>query len=106
MEDSKNQETLTAEQMYQKKEEMINFYKDSMPYLEAQHSYEEMLCKIDEVRFKRANIQYQFAMMNAGPEEEEEETSVEEKSNNSVKQEVMTDIPSPRYPKSKKLKTN
>ena len=99
MEESKNQETLTAEQMHQKKEEMINFYKDSMPYLEAQHSYEEMLCKIDEVRFKRANIQYQFAMMNAGPEEEEE-------TSNPVEEEVKTDVPSPRYPKSKKLKTN
>ena len=99
MKESKNQETLTAEQMYQKKEEMINFYKDSMPYLEAQHSYEEMLCKIDEVRFKRANIQYQFAMMNAGPEEEEETP-------NPVKEEVKTEVPSPRYPKSKKLKTN
>lgn len=99
MEESKNQETLTAEQMHQKKEEMINFYKDSMPYLQAQHAYEEMLCKIDEVRFKRANIQYQFAMMNAGPEEEEETP-------NSVKEEVKTEVPSPRYPRSKKLKTN
>jgi hypothetical protein len=100
MEESKNQETLTAEQMHQKKEEMINFYKDSMPYLQAQHSYEEMLCKIDEVRFKRANIQYQFAMMNAMPEEEEEEDT------NPVNEEVKTEVPSPRYPKSKKLKTN
>lgn len=100
MEDSKNQETLTAEQMHQKKEEMINFYKDSMPYLQAQHSYEEMLCKIDEVRFKRANIQYQFAMMNAGPEEEEEENV------KPINQESSASVPSPRYPKSKKLKTN
>jgi hypothetical protein len=99
MEDSKNQETLTAEQMQQKKEEMINFYKESMPYLQAQHAYEEMLCKIDEVRFKRANIQYQFAMMNSIPEEEEE-------SEGPVKQEPKTEVPSPRYPKSKKLKTN
>lgn len=99
MEDSKNQETLTAEQMHQKKEEMINFYKDSMPYLQAQHSYEEMLCKIDEVRFKRANIQYQFARMNAGPEEEEETP-------NSVKEEVNNEVPLSKYSKSKKLKTN
>lgn len=98
MKESKNQETLTAEQMYQKKEEMINFYKESMPYLQAQHSYEEMLCKIDEVRFKRANIQYQFAMMSAGPEQEEE---LEEP----VTAQPKTEVPSPRYPKDKKLKT-
>jgi hypothetical protein len=38
-------------------------------------------------------------MMNSMPEEEEE---LEEP----VKQEPKTDVPSPRYPKSKKLKTN
>lgn len=100
MENTKNQETLTAEEMHQKKEEMINFYKDSMPYLQAQHEYEEMLCKIDEVRFKRANIQYQFAMMNAEPEEEEETDKISK-----LKEELKSETSLQKNPKGKKLKT-
>lgn len=99
MENTKNQEALTAEEMHQKKEEMINFYKESMPYLQAQHEYEEMLCKIDEVRFKRANIQYQFAMMNAGPEEEETDKI------DTLKEELKSEAPLQKNPKGKKLKT-
>lgn len=62
---------MTAEELAQKKEEMLNFYTESLPYLEAQFKYEEMLMKLDEVRFKRTNIQMQFAMMMQGPSEEE-----------------------------------
>ena len=32
--------------------------------------YEELLVKIDEARFKRSSIQYQFAMMMNPPHEE------------------------------------
>jgi hypothetical protein len=50
-----------------------------MPYLEAQHNYEEMLMKIDEVRFKRTNIQMQFAMMAQAQQEAEQEEGDDEK---------------------------
>ena len=56
--------------LIQRKEEMLSFYTESMPYLKAQHDYEEMLMKIDECRFKRASYQMQFAMMMNPPQED------------------------------------
>jgi hypothetical protein len=56
-------ENMSNEELTQKKEEMLSFYVDSLSYLQAQFDYENILSKIDEVRFKRANIQMQFAMM-------------------------------------------
>lgn len=68
---------MTPEQLEEQKEKMLEFYKTSMPYLKAQYEYEKMLLEIDETRFKRSSIQYQFAMMINPPQEEDdqEETS-------------------------------
>ena len=66
-----NNENLSPEELATKKEEMLQFYTESMPYLEAQLKYEEMLSKIDEMRFKRTQIQMQYAMMMNPPEQEE-----------------------------------
>ena len=69
-----NERELTAEELDARKNEMLQFYKESVPYLEAQLKYEDLLMKIDEARFKRTNIQMQYAMlaseMQEGPEEE------------------------------------
>jgi len=76
-------ENMSNEELTQKKEEMLSFYVDSLPYLQAQLDYENILSKIDEVRFKRANIQMQFAMMmqenkeNIDDENEDGEDSVD-----------------------------
>ena len=66
---------MTPEQLEEQKEKMLEFYRNSMPYLKAQLDYEKMLLEIDETRFKRSSIQYQFAMMMnpQNPEEEQEE---------------------------------
>ena len=73
----------TAEELAEQKERMLSFYKDSMPYIEAQLAYEQVLLQIDEARFKRASIQMQYAMMMQAPEqediEEEREDLVEDK---------------------------
>jgi hypothetical protein len=66
-------EQMSPEDLAKKKKEMLDFYTESIPYLDAQHKYEETLMKLDEVRFKRAQIQMQFAMMMNSPEEMEEE---------------------------------
>ena len=66
-------EHMSPEELAKKKKEMLDFYTESIPYLDAQHKYEETLMKLDEVRFKRAQIQMQFAMMMNPPEEMEEE---------------------------------
>jgi hypothetical protein len=73
MENQQEQENMSAEQLAQRKADMLNFYKDSVPYLNAQLEYEEMLLKIDEARFKRSSIAYQFAMMTQNSETPETE---------------------------------
>jgi|TARA_R110000822_G_scaffold207328_1_gene343469 hypothetical protein len=64
------EQELTAEQLSEQKENMLKFYTESLPYLNAQLAYEELLVKIDEARFKRSNIAYQFAMMMTPPQDE------------------------------------
>jgi hypothetical protein len=64
---------MTPEQLAEQKEKMLEFYRNSMPYLRAQLDYEKMLLDIDETRFKRSNIQYQFAMMMNPPQEENDD---------------------------------
>ncbi len=65
-----NPENLSPEELATKKEEMLTFYKESMPYLQAQFEYEELLSRIDEMRLKRTQIQMTYAQMMAPPEEE------------------------------------
>jgi len=62
---------LSPEELKQKKDEMLDFYVESMPYLDAQLLYEKKLAEIDEVRFKRFSISMQSAMMMQEPSEEE-----------------------------------
>lgn len=67
--ENQQEQHMTAEQLAERKQEMLSFYQDSVPYLEAQLKYETLLLEIDEARFKRSSIAYQFAMMaNAGKE--------------------------------------
>ncbi len=72
--ENQQEKEMTAEELAAQKEQMLKFYTESLPYLEAQLKYEEVLMKIDETRFKRTSIQMQYAMMmNAQNEIEEEE---------------------------------
>lgn len=77
MENQHVEEQLSAEELAQRKEEMKNFYDESVPYLESQAKYEKLLTDIEEARFKRANYQYQFAMMMSQRPDMEEETEQE-----------------------------
>ena len=71
MDNLHEEKVYTQEELDTKRKEMLKFYKDSLPYLKAQYEYEDMLMKIDEVRFKRTNIQMQFAMMAQAQQEAE-----------------------------------
>lgn len=73
MENQQDERAFTQEEVDAKREEMLKFYTESLTYLEAQLKYESTLMQIDEVRFKRAQYQVQYAMMMAPPEEEGEE---------------------------------
>ena len=83
------QETeLTVEELMRKKEEMLQFYTESLPYLEAQAKYERLLAEIDESRFKRTNIQMQYARMaqqNQEHGEAEERYKMEEEESSKAK---------------------
>ena len=65
-------EKLSPEEMDRRKKEMLTFYNESMPYLEAQLGYETKLMEVDEVRFKRLQISMQSAMMLSQSEQQEE----------------------------------
>jgi len=67
--ENQQEREFTAEELAAQKEQMLQFYTESLPYIQAQSNYEEALLKLDEIRFKRASIQMQYAMMMQGPEE-------------------------------------
>lgn len=69
MENTVPEQELTQEELQARKEEMLQFYTESIPYLDAQFKHEELLMKIDEARFKRAQFQLQYAMMMNPPQE-------------------------------------
>lgn len=77
MEQQNSQEQLSVEELEARKEEMLKFYTESLPYLEAQFKYEDLLTKIDESRFKRANIQIQYAMMMQAQQEQDYEPEID-----------------------------
>ena len=90
MENQHVEEQLSAEELAQRKEEMKQFYDESVPYLESQAKYEKLLTEIEEARFKRANFQYQFAMMmsqrpDMNEEEQEEKTTTPESKKRTLK---------------------
>lgn len=73
------EEVLSAEQLAERKEQMLNFYTESILYLEAQYKYEKLLTDIDCERLKRAQYSMQYAMMmQQGQEKPEESLDKEE----------------------------
>lgn len=74
--ENQQEREMTADELAAQKEQMLQFYTESLPYLEAQLKYEEVLMKIDEVRFKRTSIQMQYAMMAQAQQEIDEEPEV------------------------------
>jgi len=73
--ENQQEREFTAEELAAQKEQMFKFYTESLPYLEAQLNYEELLMKIDEARYKRNTIQMQWAMMMQAQQESENEDS-------------------------------
>jgi hypothetical protein len=87
---------MSAEELAAKKADMLKFYEDSLPYLDAQLNYEKKLAEIDEVRFRRAQFQVQMAMM-MNPQNHEEFEEEENEREDLIQDEVPT-------PKERKLK--
>ena len=69
-------EELSPEQLEARRDEMKQFYEKSIPYLEAQAKYEKLLTEVEQARYQRATMQFQYANMMAaaqGSSIEEEE---------------------------------
>ena len=68
---------MTAEQLEARREEMKEFYENSIAFLEAQAKYEKLLTEVEEARYKRATMQFQYATMIAAtqPSENDENES-------------------------------
>ena len=73
MKNQQQEEQLTAEQLEARRLEMKNFYESSIPYLESQAKYEKLLTDVEESRYKRATMQFQYANMMAAQQEMEQE---------------------------------
>ena len=86
--ENQQEREFTAEEMAAQKEQMLQFYTESLPYLEAQLKYEDLLMKIDETRFKRTNIQMQYAMMAQAQQEAEQELEQEESTKDQPKRKL------------------
>lgn len=86
--ENQQEREFTAEEMAAQKEQMLQFYTESLPYLEAQLKYEDLLMKIDETRFKRTNIQMQYAMMAQAQQEAEQELEKEESNSDQPKRKL------------------
>jgi len=78
MDNQQVEDQLTPEELESRRDEMKEFYEKSLPYLKSQAEYEKLLTEVEESRFKRANMQIQYAnMMTAvqGPEESNEQVT-------------------------------
>lgn len=76
MENQHNDEQLSPEQLEARRDEMKHFYEKSIPYLEAQAKYEKLLTEVEQARYQRATMQFQYANMMAaaqGPDLDEDE---------------------------------
>lgn len=67
------QQELSPEEIKARKEEMLAFYDNEIPFLEKRAKYEMLLADIDEARTRRLMANVQMASMMTGPESEEKD---------------------------------
>lgn len=66
-----SQEEMSPEQVKERREEITNFYRESIPHLQVQKEYEELLRDIEMARAQRIEAQVFIAQaMSKEPEEE------------------------------------
>ena len=74
MENQRPEENLTVEQLAERKQQMLEFYLDSIEYLKAQLEHEKLLAEINEFRYKKTQYQIQYAMLLQGPPDDDIES--------------------------------
>jgi len=65
MKNQQMNQDLSPEELEARRDEMKQFYENSVPYLEAQAKYEKLLTDVEESRYRRATMQMQYASMMA-----------------------------------------
>jgi hypothetical protein len=71
-ETNQEQAPLTKEEIAQRRQEITNFYKESIEHLKIQKEYEDLLLGVEEARAKRIQIQIELARFYAGQNESSE----------------------------------
>ena len=66
------EEEMNEKDFAQQKQELIEFYNDAVPQLEAQLQYEDLAADVEEARLRRLMAQMRIAQLMAPPQEEEE----------------------------------
>jgi len=69
------EQEFTTQDYAQQKEELIEFYNEAVPQLEAQLQYEDLVADIEEARLRRIMAQARIAQIMAPPQEEEVEAA-------------------------------
>ena len=77
--DEQVEEQPTPEQIEERKQELLTFYTEEMPLLQARFEYEELVTKIEETRFARFQMSVAKANMMPPAEGEEEPVKQERK---------------------------
>jgi hypothetical protein len=67
------EEEMNEKDFAQQKQELIEFYNDAVPQLEAQLQYEDLAADVEEARLRRLMAQMRIAQLMAPPQEEEGE---------------------------------
>jgi len=80
------EEQPTPEQIEERKQELLKFYTEEMPLLQARFEYEELVTKIEETRFARFQMMVAKANMAPPAEEENEESEEEQPTERKLKQ--------------------
>lgn len=65
---------LSAEEINQHKEELMQFYKSALPQLEAQFEYESLVADIEEARLRRVMAQARMAQIMAPPVDDDDDS--------------------------------
>jgi len=72
-------EKLSPEQIAKRKEQMLEFFKEQIPFLKKQKEYEELTTEIDELRTRRVRAQAMMAQILAPHTDEDLEDSPTDK---------------------------
>lgn len=82
-----NAQQVSEEEMAERKEEMLAFYKEQIDFLHVQMEFEKLTADIEETRLRRLLAIVRQAQIQSPPEESSSESTLEEKPKRSLRKE-------------------